>query len=185
MRSLNPMLPLFVAEMAPDSEHLVARAGLVAGVGTAAGAAGAMLLRRASDRTGPRKMLIWCVVGTALAVAGQAFVVLVLQLAGLQVVAGFLMARVSASASVLLARSARSGRHGAVFGVNSTTIAAASAVGPLIGAAVAVQWGLRSVLLTSALTLGLAGLLVIWAFFLPCPRERKSPSVERAGPKDG
>jgi DHA1 family multidrug resistance protein-like MFS transporter len=180
-RSLSPMLPLFVAEIAPDSDHLAATAGLVAGVGAVSGAAGASLLGRASDRAGPRKVLAWCIFGSALAVAGQAFVVIVGQLAALQAVAGFLTAGVLASVSVLLARSVRGGRHGAAFGVNSTSIAAASAVGPLVAATVAVSWGLRSVFLTSALILGMAGLLVIWAFFMPGLKGSRSTEVEGEG----
>lgn len=164
MRIISPMLPLFVAEITGGTGRLATLTGLVSGAGTLASAGGSLLLGRFSDRKGQRKVLIGCILVMAVLHIPQAAVNHVATLTILQFATGFFMAGVLASSSAVLARQAPEGRHGAVFGVNSTAFAAANAIGPLLGAASAVWWGLRSVFLTTASVLVLACIVAAWLF---------------------
>ncbi len=166
-RVVGPMLPLFLEEISSPGVRLATMAGLITGAGAGASAIGAFLLGSASDRTGQRKMLVWCTFGLSLAYLPQGLTQNPLQLALLQVIAGFLMAGVLASVSALLARLVPEGRHGAVYGLSSTTVAIANAIGPLVGASIAVWWGLRDVFTVTAVLFSLAGGLALW--LLPMP----------------
>ena len=161
-RILTPVLPLFVQELATTSARLATIAGSISGASAFAAAAGASLLGRASDKIGHRKLLATCMAGLVLFYLPQAFVVNPLQLGILQFVAGFLMAGVLASVAALLATRVPEGRQGAVYGVNTMIVAGANAFAPMVGASVAIWWGLRSVFIVAAALFLLSGLVTLW-----------------------
>jgi DHA1 family multidrug resistance protein-like MFS transporter len=170
-----------VAEISGNRGGLATVTGLISGGGALASAVGAYFLGRASDRIGQRKMLLWCTFGIALTYVPQAAVSGVMQLASLQLASGFLMAGVLASFSALLARFVPGERHGTVYGISSTTVAVANALGPLIGAGAAVWWGLRSVFLTTAFVLAVAGGLAWWLFSMPTGEAEIAPQPFAGG----
>ena len=51
-------------------------------------------------------------------------------------------------------------RFGAVYGVDTSLVAGANAVAPMLGAALTTQWGLSSVFVGAAVMYGLSVLLV-------------------------
>ena len=164
VRLMGPVLPLFIQSLIPPTARVATIAGLISGVRAATGAVGAVTLGRASDRIGYRRVLLVCAVGTAILYVPQFFVTSPWQLLVLQGAVGLVMSGVLASISALLANLAPEGRQGAVYGVDSSVVSMANAVGPMLGASVAVAVGLRaSFLLTAgilALAAGLAWVLV-------------------------
>ncbi len=161
-RVVWPMIPLFIQEIVVGTDRLATVAGSVSGAATLASAVGAFLLGRASDRVGHRKLLILCSLGMALGYLPQSRVTSPLQLALLQMVVGFLMAGVLASIAASLAALVPEGRQGAVYGVNTTVVAGANSLAPLLGAGVAIAWGLRPVFLVAAGLFLLGGILALW-----------------------
>jgi DHA1 family multidrug resistance protein-like MFS transporter len=161
-RIAAPMLPLFVQELVKSTTRLATITGTISGAGAFAAAAGASLLGRASDRIGHRKLLLLCITGLVLIYLPQAIVTNPLQLGLLQVGAGFLMAGVIACVAALLATRVPEGRQGAVYGVNTMIVAGANAFAPILGAGVAIWWGLRSVFIVSAVLFLLSGLVTLW-----------------------
>jgi DHA1 family multidrug resistance protein-like MFS transporter len=164
VRLMGPVLPLFIQGLVPPTGRVATITGLISGVRAAAGAIGAVTLGRASDRLGYRRVLLTCAVGTAILYIPQFFVTNPWQLLVLQGAVGLVMSGVLASISALLANLAPEGRQGAVYGVDSSVVAMANAVGPMLGASVAAAIGLRaSFLLTAgifALAAGLAWVMV-------------------------
>jgi MFS family permease len=77
-----------------------------------------------------------------------------LQLGVLRALAGVSAGGILAAVNVLQASLAPGGRYGAVYGVNTSLMAAANAVSPMMGAALAANWGLPSVFLGAAAMYG-------------------------------
>ncbi len=163
-RLVGPILPLFIQSLVPAQTRIASLTGLVSGVSAAMSAVGAVTLGRASDRLGYRRVLLTCAAGVALVYVPQYFVTTPWQLLVLQGALGLLMSGVLASTSALLANLAPEGRQGAVYGVDTSVVAAANAAGPMLGATAAAGLGLRVPFLLAAggfaMATGLAWLLV-------------------------
>jgi DHA1 family multidrug resistance protein-like MFS transporter len=175
VRTLGPILPLFVQSLVPSTTRVASLTGLISGVQAATSAIGAVTLGRASDRLGYRQVLLACAAGTAVLYIPQFFVTNPWQLLVLQGAVGLVMSGILASISALLANLAPEGRQGAVYGVDASVVSIANGIGPMIGASVAATLGLRAPFLLAAGGLALATGLV-WVL-VPKSREAKSPSA--------
>ncbi|MFN2290274.1 MAG: MFS transporter [Anaerolineae bacterium] len=143
VRTLGPILPLFVQSLIPTSTRVASVTGLISGASAATSAVGALTLGRASDRLGYRRVLLVCALLSGLIYIPQFFVANPWQLLVLQGLLGLVMSGVLASISALLANLAPEGHQGAVYGVDSSAVAMANAIGPMLGASVAAAFGLR------------------------------------------
>jgi DHA1 family multidrug resistance protein-like MFS transporter len=179
VRTLGPVLPLFIQSLVPTSTRIASLTGLVSFASAASSAVGAVTLGRASDRIGYRKVLLTCALLAGAIYLPQFFVADPWQLVILQALLGLVMSGVLASISALLANLAPEGHQGAVYGVDSSAVAAANAVGPMLGAGVAVVIGLRAPFLLAAGAFFLAAALV-WAL-VPRAGQEKSPTPRKAG----
>ncbi len=157
-RALSPMMPLVVQSLAPAGAAATL-SGLVQGVSSAAGAGGAVLLGRLSDRWGERRVLLLCALGSAALHIPQYFVRDISALTLLQAGSGFVMGGTITALSATLAALAPAGRQGTVYGVESTVVSIANAVGPMLSTALAVAGGLRMPFLGAAALFALAGLM--------------------------
>lgn len=172
-RMMAPLLPLLVQSLAPTGATATL-SGFVQGISAAAGAGGAVVLGRLSDRWGERRVLLLCALGSATLYIPQYFVRDVPALTLLQAGSGFMMGGTVTALSATLAALAPAGRQGTVYGVESTVISLANAVGPMLSTALAVVGGLRMPLLGTATLFALAGLMT--ARLLPPPDpSRPSP----------
>jgi DHA1 family multidrug resistance protein-like MFS transporter len=172
-RTLSPVLPLFIQSLVPASTRVASLAGLISGATAASSAVGAVTLGRASDRLGYRRVLLTCAILAALLYIPQFFVTVPWQLLVLQCAVGLVMSGVLASVSALLARTTPEGRHGVVFGVDTSAVAMANAVGPMLGASAAALLGLRAPFLIAAAGFGIAALLA--SRLLPKTTTKASP----------
>jgi DHA1 family multidrug resistance protein-like MFS transporter len=175
VRTQGPILPLFIQSLVPTTTRVASLAGLVSGVSAATSAVGAVTLGRASDRLGYRRVLVVCALLAAVLYVPQFFVSAPWELLVLQGAVGLVMSGVLASISALLANLAPEGHQGAVYGVDSSAVSAANAIGPMLGAAVAATLGLRMPFLLAAGALGLAA--VMGYTMIPRPQPLASPTV--------
>lgn len=173
-RVMQPMLPLFVQQLVLNSDRLATITGVVAGSGALGAAAGSVFLGRASDRLGHRKVLVVCTFGMGLLYLPLALVVTPLQLGAFQVAAGFMMGGALASIAALLATRVPEGRQGAVYGVNTTIVAGANALAPMLGASIAVWWGLRAIFVVAAGLFAVGGLFALWVMPSSAPAACRS-----------
>jgi DHA1 family multidrug resistance protein-like MFS transporter len=177
VRLIQPVLPLLVQSLVPPTARLATIAGLISGVQAGTSAIGAVVLGRASDRIGYRRVLLICTAAGAFLFIPQLFVTTPWQLLILQGAVGLAMSGVLASISALLATLAPEGRQGAVYGIDASVVSAANAVGPMLGASIAATAGLRA---PFPVTAGVLALSVILAWRL-VPRSGHGTSSTAQG----
>jgi DHA1 family multidrug resistance protein-like MFS transporter len=134
--------------------------GTISGIGSGASAIGAVLLGRLVDRIGPRRILIACGSAACVLYTLQSLTQTPLQLLGLRVLGGVAMGGILTSVSALQASLAPKGRYGAVYGVDTSMVAAANAISPMIGAALTATFGLSAAFLGAAVVYGVATVVV-------------------------
>jgi DHA1 family multidrug resistance protein-like MFS transporter len=153
---IGPILPLFLQTLAAPGTKIASLSGTISGLASAAGAGSAIVMGRISDRVGPRRILLTCGTVAGVLFGLQAWVQTPVQFATLRVLASVATGGIVAAASTLLAALAPKNRFGAVYGVNTSIMAAASAAAPMLGAALTASWGLTSAFLGAAALYGLA-----------------------------
>jgi DHA1 family multidrug resistance protein-like MFS transporter len=161
VRIIGPVLPLFIQGIAAPGVKIASLTGTIAGFGSAASAVGAVFMGRLADRIGPRRILIVCGAAASALYAVQAWVQTPMQLLALRVASGVAMGGILASVSSLQAALAPKGRYGAVYGVDTSMVAAANAISPMIGAALTATFGLTSVFYGAAVIYALATVIVL------------------------
>ncbi len=161
-RIVMPVLPLFVATLLPPSARVATMTGIVTGAGAAASSVGAAVLGRTGDQIGHRRVLLASAVTAAVFYAAQAAVTNVTQLILLQFCVGAALAGTISSLTALLATRAPEGRQGAVYGIDTSVVAGANALGPMMGASLAVVLGNRATFLVAAGVLALAAVVINW-----------------------
>jgi DHA1 family multidrug resistance protein-like MFS transporter len=110
-------------------------------------------------------VLILCALAAAGLYALQAMVTHTWQLILLQALVGFVLAGTISSLTAMLATLAPEGQQGAVFGVSTSVVSASNAVGPMLGASLAVALSIRASFVLSAVVFVLAAALI--ALLLP------------------
>lgn len=154
-----PIAPLFVQMLLGDGGQVNTFTGLVVGSAAATTTLSAIYLGRLGDRIGHRRILMIATLLAALLYLPQSLVTQAWQLLALQALVGVAMGGIIPAISALLARYTQAGEEGAVYGLDNSINAGARAVAPLLGAAVAVGFGLRATFAATALILLGAGLL--------------------------
>jgi MFS transporter, DHA1 family, multidrug resistance protein len=142
---LLPMIALFVVELTGVAQGAATITGLMIGLASFTAALSGVWLGRLGDRIGHSKILIGAALGAALLYAPQPFVTNVWQLVILQALQGFAAGGLIPALSALMNLWAPAGSQGAIYGLDTSINAAARAVAPMVGAAVAVWFGLRGV----------------------------------------
>ncbi len=172
VRTVGPVLPLFVATLLPQESRLATMTGIVTGASAVSSSIGAAVLGRIGDRAGYRRVLLISALAAAAFHGLQAAVHSVSQLILLQFCVGLALAGTLSSLTALLATLAPEGKHGAAYGLDTSVVSAANALGPMLGAALAVAWGNRAAFLVAGGILMLAALVV----GLLVPAKKTSPA---------
>lgn len=160
VRVVGPALPLFIQQMSDPGTKIASLTGTISGLGSGASAIGAVLLGRLVDRIGPRRILLTCGAVACILYTLQAWTQTPLQLLVLRTIGGVAMGGILTSVSALQASLAPKGRYGAVYGIDTSMVAAANAISPMIGAALTATFGLSSAFLGAAAVYGLATVIV-------------------------
>ena len=155
-----PILPLFLQTIAAPGVKIASLAGTISGLASAASAGAAIVMGRVSDRVGPRRVLLVCGALAGVLFGLQAWANTPTQLLLLRALGGVATGGILASVSSLLAALAPKQRYGAVYGVDTSMMAAANAIAPMLGAALTASWGLSSAFLGAAAMYGLATVVV-------------------------
>jgi MFS transporter, DHA1 family, multidrug resistance protein len=167
---LNPFLPLIIQKLAAGGTPVPLATGVILGAGAVASAAAAFGVGKISWRLGYRRTLVICMAGAALFMIPQAFARTPLQLLLLRIGSCFFVGGNLPSANALIAQRAEQGKQGSIYGISSSVASGSNALGPVIGAAIAMSGGFTAVFLTTAGILAAAGASVV--LFLRPARSR-------------
>lgn len=160
-RALDPMLPIFVQTLLPTNGQVGVTTGVISAVAGLGSAVGSPIIGGWSDRLGRRRMLIACAAAAGVCYIPQAFAHDARWLIFWQLLSGFAVGGTLATVTALLTHVAPKGREGMVFGLDTSAVSGANAIGPMLGAAVAASWGLRAPFLLAALMFGIGLLAVV------------------------
>ncbi|GAB2899917.1 multidrug efflux MFS transporter [Paraburkholderia jirisanensis] len=161
--SIEPIITVYIAQLHVAHDRLATIAGVV----MACSAFGSMLmaarLGALADRIGGWNVIIGCLIATAVVMIPQAFVTQWWQLAVLRGLMGMTLAGLLPSIAKLVRHAVHEGQSGKMLGYLQSAQYAGQVVGPLIGGAIGVHFGMRWVFfVTGALLLGCA-VLDRWA----------------------
>jgi DHA1 family multidrug resistance protein-like MFS transporter len=152
---VGPILPLFIQSMTPDATGVASTTGLILGVTSVAAALAAAGVGRVSWRIGTERTLHLCLWGACLLVVPQAFSRTPLQLLVFRTVGAVFLGGTMPAINALIALRTDRDHQGSVFGLSSSINSAGWALGPMIGASVAIGAGYPLVFLITAAGLAL------------------------------
>jgi len=159
-RIVGPIMPLFIQQIAGPEVKVASLTGTITGLASAASAGAAIVFGRLADRVGSRRILLACGATACASYGLQGFAQTPTQFLIMQVINGVAMGGIVSSVSSLLAALAPKDRFGAVYGVDTSLVAAANAVAPMVGAALTATWGLSAAFLGAAAMFGAATIVV-------------------------
>ncbi len=166
-----PIFPLFVAQLLATPTGAASATGMIMAIGGAAAALSSVVIGRASDRVGQRRLLIAATAATGVLCFPQAAARTVWQLLGIRaaygLAAGGMGPTVNALAATLVPRSS----IGSIYGLTSAATSLGSALGPSIGGILAASTDLRMpFVLMGALLLALS-IMVRWRVVSAAPAD--------------
>jgi DHA1 family multidrug resistance protein-like MFS transporter len=140
-----PIASLFVVSLLGSEQGAAWTTGLIIGATSFSSALSAAWLGHLGDRHGHGRVLIGAALAAALLFIPQAWVTTAWQLGLLQALSGLAVGGLLPSTAALMNLWAPAGNQGATYGLDNSLQAAARTVAPMIGAAIAVWFGLRGV----------------------------------------
>lgn len=146
-----PFTPLLIKELMSGDSQVATITGVTLAISAAAGTIAAVYAGRLGDRVGHRRVLIAAALVGALFYVPMSAVVSVWQFGLLLSLAGAVTGGIMPTLSALLASYTSRGEEGAAYGLETSIMAAARTVSPLMGATLAAWFGLRSVYLATAI----------------------------------
>jgi DHA1 family multidrug resistance protein-like MFS transporter len=132
---------------------------------------GAVYLGNLGDRISHRKVLLFCSAAAAVLYIPQIFVADVWQLLILQGLSGVAAGGLVAAPTALLSHYTKRGMAGSVYGLDNSVWSGARAAAPLVGASVAIWFGMRGTFAVAALAFAVIA-LTTW-FLLPADRKAR------------
>ncbi|MEN4645957.1 multidrug efflux MFS transporter [Pantoea agglomerans] len=148
--SVNPILTLFVRELAPTAENIAFLSGVIAALPGVSALLAAPRLGRLGDRIGTQRILLATMVISLLLFIAMSFVTSTTQLGGLRFLLGFADGAMMPAVQTLLVRHSRDNITGRIFGYNQSFMYLGNVAGPLLGAAVSAVAGFRWVFFATA-----------------------------------
>ena len=175
--SIEPIITVFIGHLGVVPARQARFAGLI----MAATALGSMLtasrLGALADRVGSWNVIVGCLVATALVLLPQAMVTRWWQLALLRGLMGMTVAGLLPSIAKLVRLAAQDTNAGRTLGYLQSSQFAGQVIGPLLGAQIATELGMRGVFVATA------GLLLLCAALAHGVRSRHVGTVVARGPK--
>jgi len=163
-----PIIPLFIKDLLSNSASVNTFTGLVMGVVSGATMISTVTLGKLGDRIGYRRILVISMTVLAGGYAIQGYVTAGWQFLALQTLIGMSLGGVIPIISAILANYIKAGDEGMAFGLDNSVTAAGRGLAPLLGAAVATDWGYPSTFVATGLVFVVSTVLTVWK--LPASR---------------
>jgi MFS transporter, DHA1 family, multidrug resistance protein len=161
--AIQPIMPLYVKELANATARLATLSGLTLGVAGLTSALSSVSLGRLADRIGQRPVLIVASIAVGLLYLPQAFAQSALQLIVLQGLFGIAAGGILPSANAIVANLTPPARRGAIYGFTAAATSLGGTVGPLAGSGMTAAVDIRYVFIVSGVLMLVAAGWVIHA----------------------
>lgn len=148
--SINPILTLFIRDLAPDSNNIAFISGVIASVPGVSALLAAPRLGRLGDRIGAHRILIAALAFSVLLFCLMSVIQTPIQLGILRFMLGFADGALMPAVQALLVKYSSQQVTGRIFGYNQSFMYLGNVAGPLIGSGVSAMAGFRWVFLTTA-----------------------------------
>lgn len=168
LRSVQPVITVFVTSLAPHARNIATLAGLAFSVAGLADLVGSPFLGKRSDRIGYRRVLVIALAGGAMFTLPQSLAHGYWTFLAERFCVGLFVSSIIPTAQALLARSIPAQNRGLAYGIGASATFLGGGLGPLLGAFTAAAFGLRSVFVGTAILLLVAAAWVMWVL----PRAR-------------
>lgn len=149
--SVNPILTLFVRQLAPTTENIAFLSGVIAALPGISALIAAPRLGKLGDRIGTQRILLATMLVSLLLLLAMSFVTSVTQLGVLRFLLGFADGAMLPAVQTLLVRHSSEKVTGRIFGYNQSFMYLGNVAGPLLGAVVSTFAGYRWVFGATAL----------------------------------
>jgi DHA1 family multidrug resistance protein-like MFS transporter len=160
--SINPIVTVYVKQLSPGNAHVALLAGAVVAAAGLANVLAAPTIGKFADKVGQQKVLMVCLVASALLFIPQAFVHNAWQLLVLRFVLGLFMAGLLPSVNSMVRRLVPDDIAGRMFGYNQSAQYLGNLCGPLLGGQLAAAFGITNVFFVTA---SLLFLNAVWVRF--------------------
>jgi DHA1 family multidrug resistance protein-like MFS transporter len=140
-----PIASLFVVSLLGTEQGAAWMTGIVMGAAAFASALSAGWMGRLGDHHGHGRILIVAAIAAALLYLPQATVTAPWQLIVLQGLSGLAVGGLLPATAALMNLWAPAGNQGATYGLDNSIQAAARSIAPMLGAGIALWWGVRGV----------------------------------------
>ncbi|MCG8157914.1 multidrug efflux MFS transporter [Brenneria goodwinii] len=148
--SINPILTLFIRDLAPDSNNIAFISGVIASVPGVSALLAAPRLGRLGDRIGAHRILIAALAFSVVLFCLMSVIQTPTQLGILRFMLGFADGALMPAVQSLLVKYSSQQVTGRIFGYNQSFMYLGNVAGPLIGSSVSAMAGFRWVFLTTA-----------------------------------
>jgi len=152
--SIEPMIAIYVSQLAHNLRHVALIAGLVFSSSGLANMIAAPVLGRFSDRAGPHKVLLFALIAAGIFYIPQAFVQTPWQLMAFRFLLGLTLGGLTPAVNTLIKKITPDSVTGRVFGLTMSAQYLGIFGGSVMGGQIAAAFGIANVLfITSALML--------------------------------
>jgi DHA1 family multidrug resistance protein-like MFS transporter len=151
--AVQPVIPLFVAQLSDGSGSTSSLAGITLGVLGLTSAVSSVYFGRLGDKRGHHLILIGAALGAGLIYLPMSAAQNPWQLIVLQAIFGVFAGGMIPAANALIASVTDPGRRGTVFGLMNTAASLGGFLGPLAGAGLAASIGFRATFLATGFVL--------------------------------
>ncbi|HBI5843445.1 TPA: multidrug efflux MFS transporter Lde [Listeria monocytogenes] len=148
--SVNPILTLYVRDLAGNAQNIAFISGMIASVPGVAALIAAPRLGRWGDRIGSERILLGALIGSMLLQIPMAFAQNPLQLGILRFLLGLTDGALLPAVQSLLTKNTPREVSGRIFGYNQSFQYIGNVIGPLVGSSVAAHFGYGDVFLVVA-----------------------------------
>ncbi|MEW6670078.1 MAG: MFS transporter [Thermodesulfobacteriota bacterium] len=161
---IMPIAALFMMQLMGTREGVATLTGIMMGAMAVTSSVSGVLMGRLGDRIGHGRVLLASVLAAVVFYLPQGFVTAPWQLVLLQALTGLANGGMIPTIAALMNLQDTSGSQGAIYGLNASITAAGRSLAPMLGASMAIWFGMRSVFLASAGIYAAAAVMVFYIF---------------------